>query len=72
MGIRFCQNWIWSDGCACQLKNAHVFQWLSLLHIKYMVPHLASYFEIGYGKVEHDGVGACIKTSLRREQMKFT
>ena len=39
---------------------------------KYNMPHLWSYFEIGHGKGEHDGAGSCIKTTLRREQMKFT
>jgi hypothetical protein len=36
------------------------------------VPHIWNYFEIGHGKGEHDGAGACIKTALRREEMKFT
>ena len=45
---------------------------LCLLHIKYKVPHVWNYFETGHGKGEHDGAGACIKTSLRREEMKFT
>ena len=49
-----------------------MFQWLSLLHIKYNVPHIWSYFETRHGKGENNGVGACIKTALRREQMKFT
>ena len=40
MGIPFCQHWIWSDGCAGQLKNAHVFQWLSLLNIRYKQWHI--------------------------------
>ena len=71
-GTQFHQHWIWLDGCAGQFKNAHVFQWLYLLHIKYNVPHLWSYFESGHGRGEHDGAGACIKkTALRREQMKF-
>ena len=58
------RHWIWSDGCAGQFKNARVFQWLFLLHIKYNVPHLWSYFETGHGKGEHDGAGACIQTAL--------
>ena len=36
------------------------------------MPHIWNYFEIGHGKGEHDGAGACIKTSLRREVMNFT
>ena len=31
-----------------------------------------NYFETGHGKGEHDGAGACIKTALQREEMKFT
>ena len=38
---------IWSYGCAGQFKNAHVFQWLCLLHIKYKLPHIWNYFETG-------------------------
>ena len=56
---------------AGQFKNARVFEWLCLLHLKYKVPHLWNYFENGHGKGEHDGAGACIKTTLRREEMKF-
>ena len=48
------------------------FKWLCLLHIKYKVPHVWNYFETSHGKGEHDGVGACIKIALRREEMKFT
>ena len=59
---------IWSNGCAGQLKNAHIFQWLCSLHKNYKVPHMWNYFETGHGKGEHDGVGACVKTSLRREE----
>ena len=36
------------------------------------MPHIWNYFETGHGKGEHDGAGACIKTSLRREEMKLT
>ena len=72
MDIPFCRHWIWSDGCAGQFKNVCVFQWLCLSHIKYKVPHIWNYFETGYGKGENDGAGACIKTSLRREEMNFT
>ena len=35
------------------------------------MPHVWNYFETGHGKGEHDGAGACIKTALRREEMKF-
>ena len=33
--------------------------------------HIWNYFEAGHGKGEHDGIGACIKKSIRREEMKF-
>ena len=70
--IQMDQHWIWSDGCAGQFKNSRVFQWLTTLHKKYNVPHIWNYFETGHGKGEHDGAGACIKTALRREEMRFT
>jgi hypothetical protein len=63
-GTPFHQHWIWLDGCEGQFKNAHLSQWLSLLHIKYNVPLLWRYFETGHGRGEHDGAGACIKTAL--------
>ena len=72
MDIPFYHHLIWSDGCARQFKNAHVFQWLCFLHIKYKVPHIWNYLETDHGKGEHDGAGACIKTSLQREEIKFT
>ena len=72
MDISFYRHFIWSDGCAGQFKNARVFELLCLLHIKYNVPHVWNYFETGHGKGEHDGAGAYIKTTLRREEMKFT
>jgi hypothetical protein len=65
--IQMDQNWIWSDGCTSQLKNAHVFQWLCMLHKILKVPHIWNYFEFGHGKGEHDGVGACIKRVLHRK-----
>ena len=36
------------------------------------MPHIWNYFETGHGKGEHDGAGACIKTTLQREEIKFT
>lgn len=71
MGIPFCQHWIWSEGCEGQFKNECVFEWFSLLHIKYKVSHLWTYFDTGHGKWEHDGVGTCMKMKLQREQMNF-
>ena len=72
MDIPFCHHLIWSYGCDGKFNNAHVFQWLCLLHIKHKVPHIWNYFEIVHGKGEHYGAAACIKTTLRREVMKFT
>ena len=40
MDIPFYRHIIWSDGCAGQFKNAHVFECLCLLHLKYKVPHV--------------------------------
>ena len=65
------QHWIWSDGYARQFKNSRVFQWLCILHKRHKVSHIWNYFETGYGKGEHDGEGACIKTALHRKEMKF-
>ena len=49
-----------------------VFQWLCILHKRHKVPHIWNYFETRHGKGEHDGEGACIKTTLHRKEMKFT
>ena len=65
------QHWIFSDGCAGQFKNSCVFQWLCILHKRHNVPHIWNHFETEQRKGEHDGVGACIKTALHRQEMKF-
>ena len=65
-------HWIWSDGCASLLKNARIFQWLCSLHKNYKVSHMWNYFKTGHGKGEHDGAGACVKTTLRREELKLS
>ena len=44
MDIPFYHHFIWLDGSAGQFKNACVFEWLCLLHIKYKVPHIWIYF----------------------------
>ena len=31
-----------------------------------------NYFETRHGKGEHDGAGACVKTTLRREELKLS
>ena len=51
------QHWIWSYSCVGQFKNACVFQWLSIFHKTYNVPHIWNYFETGHGKGENDGDG---------------
>ena len=43
-----------------------------MLHNTFNVPHIWNYFENGHDKGEHDGVAACIKTALQREEMRFT
>ena len=43
-----------------------------MLHKTYNVLHIWNYFEIGHDKGEHDGVGACIRTALQRDEMRFT
>ena len=30
-----------------------------------------SFFEVRHGKGEHDGVGACVKRALSKEQLKY-
>ena len=35
------------------------------------MPHIWNYFETGHGNRENDGAGACIKKSLKREEMTF-
>ena len=66
------QHWIWSDGCAGQFKNSQVFQWMSMLHNNYNVPHIWKKFEIDHIKGEQYGFDACIKTTLQWEEMRFT
>ena len=65
-------HWIWFDGCAGQFKNSCVFQWLCILHKRHKMPHIWNYFENGHRKWKHDGAGACIKTALHKQEMKFT
>ena len=35
------------------------------------MPHIWSFFESGHVKGEHDGVGACVKRVLVKEQLKI-
>ena len=43
-----------------------------MLHKTCNVPHIWNYFETGHGKGENDEASACIKSTLRREDMSFT
>ena len=43
-----------------------------MLHKTYNVSYIWNYFETGHGKCDHDRAGACIKTTLQREDMRFT
>ena len=69
--IQIDRHQIWSDGCVGQFKNTRIFQWCSL-HKNYKVPHMWNYFQTGHGKGEHDGAEACVKTALRREELKLS
>ena len=66
------QQWIRFDGCAGKFKNYRVFQWLCIFHKRHKAPHIWNYFESEHRKGERDGAGACIKTTLRRKEMKST
>ena len=35
------------------------------------MPHIWIFFQSGHGKGEHDGVGACVKRALVKEQLKI-
>ena len=59
------------NGHESQFKNVGVFQWLCLLQKKYKVPYIWNYFKSRHEKGEHDRAGACIKTTLSREESKF-
>ena len=49
-----------------------MFYWLSRMHVERGVPHIWSFFEAGHGKGEHNGVGACVKRALVKEQLKIS
>ena len=63
-GVVMNEHWIWSDGCARKFKSSRSFFWLCRLHKKTNMKHRWNYFEIGHGKGEHDGAGACVKLTL--------
>ena len=35
------------------------------------VQHFWNFIEVGHGKGENDGVGACMKIALSREELKY-
>ena len=60
-GVLMNEHWIWSDGCVGKFKSSRPFFWLCCLHKKTNIKHHWNFFEIGHGKGEHDGAGACVK-----------
>ena len=70
--VTFKEHWVWSDGCDGQFKSARSFYWLSRFHKKTNIRHTWNFFEIGHGKGEHDGAGACVKHALRRYQLNHS
>ena len=62
---------IWSKNCTTQFKNARMFHWLSKFHVTSVVKYFWNFIEVGHGKGEHDGVGACVKRALSREELKY-
>ena len=51
--------------------KAHFRPQISSNDKTYNVPHIWNYFETRHSKGEHDGADAWIKTTLRREEMRF-
>ena len=48
-----------------------MFYWLSIMHRLSRIQYIQNFIEVGYGKGEHDGVGACIKRALAHEELKY-
>lgn len=46
-----------------------MFYWLSRIHVERHVPYIWSFFEVGHGKGEHEGVGSCLKRALVKEKL---
>ena len=70
-GITYRQHIIWSKNCASQFKNARMFHWLSRMHKLCRIQYMWNFTEVGHGKVEHNGAGACIKRALAHEELKY-
>lgn len=65
------QHFICSNKCMRLFKNSQMFYWLGRVHQENNIKHIWSFIEARYGKVEHDGSGACVKVAHAREQLKF-
>ena len=61
----------WLDNCTTQFKNATMFYWLSRMNVTSGVQHFLNFIEARHGKGEHDGVGACVKRALTRDELKY-
>ena len=62
---------IWSDYYTGQVQEcSHVLLVVQDAR-REGVPHIWSFFESDHGKREHDGVGACVKRDLVKEQLKI-
>eukprot|EP00243_Klebsormidium_subtile_P009267 TRINITY_DN4598_c0_g1_i1.p1 TRINITY_DN4598_c0_g1~~TRINITY_DN4598_c0_g1_i1.p1 ORF type:complete len:433 (+),score=38.91 TRINITY_DN4598_c0_g1_i1:432-1730(+) len=59
----------WSDGCAAQFKSAHAWYFVARFHALCGARMAWDFFASGHGKREHDGMGALVKSFLRREQL---
>ena len=60
MGVRASSRMsVYFNGCVCYIKKSRYLIFGTILRL-----------DMGMG--EHDGVGACIKTTLCRKEMKFT
>lgn len=62
---------IWLDNYIGQFNSDRIFYWLSRQHRKTNIQHTKIFFEVGHGKGEHDGVGACVKKAFCREKLRF-
>ncbi|GAQ92554.1 hypothetical protein KFL_010490010 [Klebsormidium nitens] len=68
-GITLDKHVFFSDGAASQFKSAHAF-YFDTRHLGLTeVPAEWNFFESGHGKGEHDGMGALVKSALRKWQL---
>jgi hypothetical protein len=67
-GIKLAHHWVWSDGCVGQFKGWQNFvAWY--LGFTNGCSMTWSFFGIGHGKGEWDGVGAMVKNTLKNKQI---